>query len=157
MLPTLKSDYIIWLHLEKGFQFQRTEDKMTFSLKVWILAGAKVDESPNLCLCCVSKVWCCVGLETKLLREMREEDWQVENWENGGASQLSMVPTRCVRDAQQRDVSLCCSMLTTVGKVGAWLLPFRLQSLRPPRRQWLIEMEIQEVLLQREEVSHSAR
>lgn len=57
--------------------------------------------------------------------------------------------------AQRRDVRLCCSMLTTVGNEGAWLLPPRLWGRGPPRRLLLIEMEIQEVMLQREEVSRS--
>ena len=57
--------------------------------------------------------------------------------------------------AQCRDVRLCCSMLTTVGNEGAWLLPSRHWGQGHPRRLLLIEMEIQEVMLQREEVSCS--
>lgn len=58
-------------------------------------------------------------------------------------------------EAQRRDVRLCCSMLTAVGNEGAWLLPPRLLGLGASRRLPVIEMEIQEVMLQREEVCRS--
>lgn len=64
------------------------------------------------------------------------------------------TPHRCRREQQQKEqrpraVRLCCAMLTTVGNEGAWLLPPKLQGQEFPRRLQLIEMEIQEVMLQR--------
>lgn len=75
------------------------------------------------------------------------------------AYKLRVVPRRCDGESQQTehsgDVRLCRSTLTTVGNEGAWLLPPRLQGWGPPGKLQLIEMEIQEVMLQREEVSRS--
>lgn len=69
--------------------------------------------------------------------------------------QTARFLTGVKRNSTRRRTAQTGSTLTTVGNEGARLHPLMHGGPRAPGGQLLIEMEIQEVMLQREEVSRS--